>query len=74
MKKEQFLIDHFKESDTIECQCLFLQNEFKEALNTQRELKGYKDREKTLLKQIEGLELKIELLRMYPPYRLDERV
>ena len=71
MKKEQFMQDFFKESDTIECQCLFLQNEFKEALNTQRELKGYKDREKTLLKQIEGLELKIELLRTQ--YRLDER-
>lgn len=74
MKKEQFLIDHFKESDTIEVQCLFLQNEFKEDLNTQRELKGYKDREKTLLRQIEGLELQIELLRTCPPYRLDEVV
>ena len=73
MKKEQFLIDHFKESDTIECQCLFLQNEFKEALNTQRELKGYKDRVNTLLRQIEGLEIQIQLLRTYPPYRLDEK-
>lgn len=74
MKKEQFLIDHFKESDTIECQCLFLQNEFKEALNTKRELKGYKDRVNTLLSKIEGLELRIELLNKYPPYRLDEVV
>lgn len=73
MKKEQFLIDHFKESDTIECQCLFLQNEFKEALNTQRELKGYKDRVNTLLRQIAGLEIQIQLLRTYPPYRLDDK-
>ena len=73
MKKEQFLIDHFKESDTIECQCLFLQNEFKEALNTQRELKGYKDRVNTLLGKIDALELKIEMMQTYPSFKLDER-
>lgn len=73
MKKDKFLTEHFRESDTIEVQCLFLQNEFKEALKAQRELKGYKDKVNTLLKQIEGLEIKIEILQSYPNFKLDER-
>lgn len=73
MKKDKFLTEHFSECDTIEVQCLFLQNEFKEALKAQRELKGYKDKVNTLLGKIDALELKIELLQTYPNFKLDER-
>lgn len=73
MKKDKFLTEHFRECDTIEVQCLFLQNEFKEALKAQRELKGYKDKVNTLLGKIDALELKIELLQTYPNFKLDER-
>ena len=73
MKKDTFLTEHFKESDTIEVQCLYLQNEFKEALKNERELKGYKDKINTLLGKIDALELKIELMQTYPSFKLDER-
>ena len=74
MKKDKFLTEHFRESDEITVQCLYLQNQFKEALKNERELKGYKDKVNTLLGKIDALELKIELLQTYPPYRLDEVV
>ena len=72
MNKETFLTEHFRKHDTIEVQCLYLQNQFKEALKAQRELKGYKDKVNTLLGKIDALELKIELLQTYPNFKLDE--
>ena len=73
MKKDKFLTEHFREHDTIEVQCLYLQNQFKEALNAQRELKVYKDKVNTLLAKIDALETKIELMQTYPNFKLDER-
>ena len=76
MKKDKFLTEHFKEGDTIEVQCLYLQNEFKEALKAQRELKGYKEKVNTLLSKIDTLETKIELIELLNSkanFRLDER-
>lgn len=73
MKKDTFLTEHFRECDTIEVQCLYLQNAFKEALKKERELKGYKDKVNTLLGKIDALELKIEMMQTYPSFKLDER-
>lgn len=73
MTKDKFLTEHFREGDTIEVQCLYLQNAFKEALKAQRELKGYKEKVNTLLSKIDALELKIELMQTYPSFKLDEK-
>lgn len=76
MNKDTFLTEHFRESDEITVQCLYLQNEFKEALKAQRELKGYKEKVNTLLSKIDTLETKIELIELLNSkanFRLDER-
>ena len=72
MKKDKFLTEHFRESDEITVQCLYLQNQFKEALKNERELKSTKDKVNTLLARIDALETKIELMQTYPNFKLDE--
>ena len=72
MKKDKFLTEHFRESDEITVQCLYLQNQFKEALKNERELKSTKDKVNTLLAKIDALETKIELMQTYPNFKLDE--
>lgn len=77
MKKDKFLTEHFRECDTIEVQCIFLQNQFKEALKNERELKSTKDKVNTLLGKIDALELKIQLIELINNrvfFRLDEKV
>lgn len=76
MKKEQFMQEFFKEDETIEAQCLFLQNEFKSALKNERELNQYKDTIKKLLAKIDGLEARYELITLLNSktnLKLDER-
>lgn len=77
MKKEQFMQEFFREDETIEVQCLFLQNEFKSALKNERELNQYKDTIKKLLAKIDGLEARYELITLLNSktnLKLDERV
>ena len=62
MKKRTIYARVFREDETIEVQCLFLQNEFKSALKNERELNQYKDTIKKLLAKIDGLEARYELI------------
>ena len=72
MNKDTFLTEHFRESDEIAVQCIYLQNEFKEALKAQRELltKQMFESEIMFVQQyllgvIEGYERCIKLVEYY---------
>jgi len=75
MTKSQFMIDHYREDDMIDVQCLWLQNEFKELEKARNEVKALKYQITGLQHKNDRLQVQLELIDINKPFKLmlDER-
>ena len=74
MKLEQLLIDHYRQDDFIEVQCLWLQSKMKEIARKDAELEATKRMLQGQIHKNDRLQAQLVMASMHAPVRLDERV